>query len=220
MIKHYIIGLLCLLSYHESQAQLTLETSLNTGVNAMYQIRDFHPESLYWSFELPNQYVGFNIGGTLGTRLYLLDKKWSIGLGVGYLYRYHESGFDPLPPDRENIKHKQDFLTIPLDIGYHFKSGWGLHGGVEASWYISPYHSNPFVDVNKGIIISPFVGLSYSYKRFRFELLYKHSLHSIIDYKYPLRIDGVSYTDYVRTRYQDLELRVVFRLYEFGEIKI
>jgi hypothetical protein len=217
-MKYYIIALLCIAIYSKVQAQLTLETSINGGMNAMYQIKDFHEKSPHWEFTPPNQYIGFNIGGTFGTRLYLLDKKWSIGLGVGYLYRYHESGF--IYKSERNVKHKQDFLTIPLDIGYHFQSGWGLHGGVEASWYISPYHSNPFVDVNKGLIISPFVGVSYTYKRFRFELLYKHSLHSIIDYKYPLRIDGVSYTDYRRTRYQDLELRVVFRLYEFGEIKM
>jgi hypothetical protein len=221
MKKISIIWGVLLLFAINVKAQLTLEAFVTTGTNMLSTQKDYHPDSEYWSYTPYKELNGINIGANLGVRLFVFDKKWSIGASLGYLFRYHKakSPFGNLQiKGWEDIDRKHDFLVLPLDFAYHFKFGLGIHLGVEGSWLFNPAKSNSFVDITKTIVVSPLVGVSYSYKRFRFDLFYKHSINTLFVTKYPIRINGVDYIDKMLYRYHDIELRIAFRIFEFKKI--
>jgi hypothetical protein len=220
MYKYIIIIGFILISSNYIKAQLTLESSLSTGINMTIAQKEIHPESSLWNFTLAKDFAGINVGANLGVRLFLLKKQCSIGGSIGYLFRYHEAGNGRINTTIKNTKHPEHFVTIPLDIGYHLKSGLGFHLGLEGSWIITPYQSNQYLQIRKTVIISPFVGLSYTYKRFRFDLFYKHSINNLFVSKYPNYISasvGI-HIDKILYRHHDIELRVVFRIFEFKKI--
>ena len=199
------------------KAQLTLESFLTTGVNMTISQKKFHPESSLWNFTLAKDFAGINIGSNFGVRLFLLKKQCSVGGSIGYLFRYHESGNGRAATTIKNTKHPEHFITIPLDIAYHLKFGLGFHLGVEGSWFITPYQSNQYLEIRKAIIISPLIGISYSYKKFRFDFLYKHSVNDLFISKIPNYIPSVGdiHIDTILYRHHDIELRIAIKIYEF-----
>ena len=220
MKKISLIGCILFLFALSSKAQLTLEAFAITGTNMLTSQKDYHPDSPLWTFSTYKQLNGINAGGNLGARLFIFNKKWSIGLSLGYLFRYHVSQ-SPISASRNN-EHKHDFLVLPADFAYHFKCGLGIHLGLEASWFINPAKSHMYLDIRKDGIISPLAGISYTYKRFRFDLLYKHSIQNLFVAKYPVRINGVPgvHIDKILHRYHDIELRVAFRIFQFKKIRL
>jgi hypothetical protein len=218
----YCISIIFVIYTYTVQAQLTLETSLNTGMNMTIKERYFHPESPLEGIGNRDHFNGVNAGANIGARFFIFDKQWSFGTSVGYLFRYHETGSKFIGSSSFfNEPLTDHFITIPLDIGYHFKFGLGFHAGVEASWYLGGKIGGNYAwAATREVLITPLVGISYTYKRCRFDLLYKHSLDPVYTATYYSRIAGQVNIDTITYRYHDLELRVVFRLHEFGEIKM
>ncbi len=200
---------------------MVLEGILATGMNMTIQRQDFHPESSLHFFTLTEDFAGINAGGNVGLRLFLLDKTWSVGGSLGYLFRYHEAGSSFLGGSRRiSSQHPEHFVVLPIDLGYHFKSGFGVHAGVESSWLITPRQSNESLFIQKAALISPLIGCSYAYKRFRVDLLYKHTVNPLFISKIATRLPNSPeiHVDKIYYRHHDIELRLVYRIVAFDNL--
>lgn len=216
-----ILLLFCLFICNNTKAQLVLEGILTTGMNMTIKRQDFHPESPLNFFTLTEDFAGINGGGNIGLRLFLMNKTCSIGGNLGYLFRYHEAGSTFLGGSRRiSSRHPEHFIVLPLDLGYHFKSGLGIHAGVESSWLITPRQSNESLFIQNAALISPLVGCSYSYKRFRVDLLYKHTVNPLFISKTPVQLPNSAeiHVDKIYYRHHDIELRLVYRILQLEDI--
>jgi len=211
MILYFAFVLFITMPLTSSYSQLSLEAIGTTGMNMGIASIKQDENSIFGNVRLASNFPGINAGGGVGARLYLFNKKVSIGTSINYLFRYHESNFKYLVGQTPNQQWKDHFLTFPIDFNYTLKNKVGFHLGLEMSWYLDKFPPNSWVKANKNAIFTPYTGISYTHKRVRIELLYKHSLQ-------PFTWTIYAYSggqDYVYTRYHDIELRVAVRIYEF-----
>lgn len=206
-----LFTIICSTSY----AQLTIDLAANTGANFTIESRNIHPESSAQAIKTRYHASGTNIGASIGASYFAFNRHFSVSTGIGYLFRIHESSSSPIASSAYSIRHPEHFLTVPLDIAYHFNFGLGLHIGMESAWLMTSERPHETWDIRKQVVISPMAGVSYRFKRFRFMLLSKHAVQNLYTEKYNNNIKGEENTDYINYRYHDLELKVVFNLYEF-----
>jgi len=211
----YLFSILFAIACCTSYAQLTLDLAVNTGANFTLESRNINPESTAQNIQTRHHASGTNIGASIGASYFAFKKQLSVSSGIGYLFRTHESSTSIVSPSAYRTRHNEHFLTLPLDIAYHFNFGLGLHLGMESAWLMTADRPHAGWDIRRQVVISPTTGVSYKFKRFQFILLYKHAVQNLYTEKYYNTIKGNENTDYINYRYQDLELKIVFHLYEF-----
>ncbi len=216
MKKILIILVVILFAEANITAQLSLEAIVGGGINMTIEDNAFLEKSPYYSTSAYDHSPGYNIEGGLGIRLFLLERSWSLGLSLSYQMKQHNRGIYPF----EDIFPPFHCFLMPLDLNYNLKNGIGFHLGGELLLQFLEEEVFRLGEVQKNPIIGLLGGVSYTFKRFRLELLYKHSLMYYTQYRFSYVIPhqtGVQ-TKNIYLRYHDIELRLAVRLYEWKNL--
>jgi hypothetical protein len=158
---------------------------------------------------------GFDVG--LGLR-FRISKNFAISGAVEYQYKGYEANFTREPKKPNNYKYSYHILVFPFDVCYTFKNNIGLHLGVELASILAPRQQYRFHGYQEKALVAGTFGLSYTKKRFRFELFYKHyfthyfrmTMYFNIGQNLPL----VEVSHY--THFHDIQFRVCVRLFSMN----
>ncbi len=216
MKKILIILVVILFAEANITAQLSLEAIVGGGINMTIEDNAFIPKSPYYTIEAYDHSPGYNIEGGLGARLFLLDRNWSLGLSLSYQMKQHNRGTYPF----EDIFPLTHYFLMPLDLNYNLKNGIGFHLGAELMLSFIKKEEFLLGELQKKPIVNLLGGFSYTFKRFRFELFYKHGLNYYTKYSYSSFVPNQAgiLTQSIYLRYHDIELRLAVRLYEWKNL--
>ncbi len=216
MKKILIILVVILFAEANITAQLSLEAIVGGGRNMTLIDNAFLPKSPYYSIDAYDHSPGYNIEGGLGVRLFLLERSWSLGLAFAYQRKQHSYGRSPF---EKNFPPFHCFL-MPLDLNYNLKNGIGFHLGAELMLQSVNKNGYSLGVIQKNPIINLLGGVSYTFKRFRLELLYKHGLINYTRYDFLSQVPNQAgiLTQSIYLRYHDIELRLAVRLYEWKNL--
>lgn len=212
MLTRALFVFLILLSSFTTKSQIFFEGLLNTGLNMSIKSEYISSEGrrIVTDYHFP----GINTGLGFGARLKFY-KNWSLGLGIKYEFKYHESKILDIPQNRPNAQYPIHFITVPLDLNYTFKNNIGLHLGIELRKLLAPNVSNPVFHYQEQIITIGILGISYTIGRFRLELLYKHSFDYYIKQTtqyYPVS-PATLQENITLNRFHDIQLGIAVRLF-------
>ena len=155
---------------------------------------------------------GFEVG--MGLR-YRFSKWFAISSAVEYQYKGHEANSWLAPRRPTNDKYTYHLLVVPFDISYTFKHKLGIHLGAELIKMLAPSYEDKVFAYQTKPWVAALVGVSYTYKRFRFELFYKHHLAYYTRTTIPFYI-GTNEPDIIVSHYthwHDIQLRIAVRLF-------
>jgi hypothetical protein len=190
--------------------EVVTSTTLNMTLKDSYSTTDNAP-----IVSTPTHFAGggFNFGLALR---YNFLKRFAISGGVEYQYKGHEANFLQEPKKPTNSKHTFHLLVVPFDLSYTFKNGLGLHVGAELVKLLYPSSRSISLEYQDKSIVAALMGISYTYKRIRFELLYKHHLAHYMRFSIPYTTGWLTQTSGVLShynRFHDIQLRIAVRFF-------